>query len=365
MKRVLVISSLSAGGAERVISVIANYWAAKGRKVVLLTFDDGSSQPFFPLDERVVHRPLALLGDSSGPISALAQNLKRIGCLRRAIRQECPATVVSFIDSVNVITLLATRGLAIPVIVSERIDTEGRRIKRIWKFLRRWVYPWATRVVLLTERSLARFPPAVRKRCCVIPNPVLQPSAGGLPEIELPSGRLVVAMGRLDPQKGFDLLLGAFGMVARRFPDWSLVLMGEGGSRPALEELRERLGLAGRVFLPGSVRAPQAVLCRADLFVLSSRFEGFPNALGEAMAAGLPVIAADCPTGPREIVRDGVDGILVAVDDCGALATAMERLMADETERRRLGARATEVAERFGLERIMGLWEALIAEPGI
>lgn len=360
MKLVLVISSLSAGGAERVMSILANYWAEKGWEIVLLTFDDGSVPPFFPLDPRVCHRPLALLQDSATPMAAITNNLSRLVALRRAIRRENPAAVISFLDTVNILTLLATLGLSIPVIVSERIHTERHRIKPIWRFLRRWVYPRAARVVLLTERALDCFPAAVRARCRVIPNPVLPVPGGGVQEIEPPSGKLVVAMGRLDRQKGFDLLLEAFARLVPRFPDWSLVILGEGELRPALEDLRARLGLAGKVFLPGSVREPRTILRRSDLFVLSSRFEGFPNALCEAMAAGLPVVAADCPTGPREIIRNGIDGILVPPENSALLAEAMERLMADEAERRRLGACASDIVNRFSRARIMGQWEELL-----
>jgi GalNAc-alpha-(1->4)-GalNAc-alpha-(1->3)-diNAcBac-PP-undecaprenol alpha-1,4-N-acetyl-D-galactosaminyltransferase len=362
MKLVLVISSLSAGGAERVMSILANYWADKGWDIVLLSLDDDSVPPFFPLDRRVRHRPLGLLKNSAHPLAGLFNNLRRLTVLRKVIHGERPEAVISFLDTTNVLTLLACRGLPIPVVAAEHIDPAQYPIKPIWAFLRRILYPRAERVVVLTERALAYFPPALQPRCRVFPNPVQCVFDEHPPEFELPAGRRIIAMGRLVEQKGFDILLKAFAGLYPAFPDWSLIILGEGPLRAELETLRGRLGLSGRVHLPGQVKHPESLLIRSDLFVLSSRFEGFPMALCEAMAAGLAVVAADCPTGPREIIRDGVDGMLVPSEDSAALAGAMQRLMADVGERKCLGARAQEIVERFGIEQVAGLWEDLLAE---
>lgn len=360
MKLVLVIPALTAGGAERVMSIMANYWAEHGWDIAIMTLDDGAVPPFFALHERVRQHPLGGLRDSGNLFSALLNNAQRIWALRRAIAVERPDAVISFLDSTNVLTLLATRGLGIPVIVAEHIDPRHHRIKPAWHLLRQRVYPWAERVVVLTERVLDFFPPMLRPKLVVVPNPVVLTPPGEASEFQLPQGRWIVAMGRLAEQKGFDILLDAFAMLYEHHPEWRVVILGEGPLRGALEARRDRLGLTGRVLFPGRVNVPEAVLTQAELFVLPSRFEGFPMALCEAMALGLPVVAADCPTGPQEIMRDGVDGVLVPPENPALLAAAMARLMDDPGTRQRLAARAPEVAERFALEKVMALWETLL-----
>jgi glycosyltransferase involved in cell wall biosynthesis len=360
MRLTLVISSLYSGGAERVMSVMANYWAAKGWNVTLLTLDDGLEPPFYDLDSKIRFIPLGIAGDSPNLIVGLWNNLKRVYVLRRAIYNSQPKVVLSFLDKTNVLTLLAARMLGVPVVVSERIDPEMYSIGNAWNKLRRWTYPIAERVVVQTERARAYFPRKVQTDIKIIPNPIVSLPQEKTSSNKLPTKSSIIAIGRFDRQKGFDLLLQAFARLKDQHPKWNLTILGEGPLRAELESLRHELGLTDRVHLPGLVQNPYELLNQANLFVLSSRFEGFPNSLCEAMASGLPVIATDCPSGPREIIRDGVDGLLIPPEDVEALAKAMDRLMSDEPERKRLASRAVEITERFGLEKVMGMWEELV-----
>lgn len=360
MKLALVIYSLSAGGGERVMSLMANYWAMKGWAIALLTLDDGSVPPFYYLDPRIKHISLGILGNSPNLLSAIWNNLKRIWILRSAIIEIKPDAAISFLSATNVLTLLATRNLKIPVIVDEQIHPGMYPIGRFWELLRRWTYPHADRVVAVTARALSYFSPQIQSRGYVIPNPALSVNVAEISSDKLLVKPSAIAMGRLHPQKGFDLLLQAFAQLKDCYPEWNLTILGEGELRPQLESLRDRLQLCDRVHFPGAVKNPHDFLKQADIFVMSSRFEGFPNALCEAMACGLPVISTDCPSGPKEIIRPEIDGLLVPSEDVNALVAAMDRLMSNPAERKRLAARAPEVTEQFSLEKIMNNWEELL-----
>jgi len=235
--------------------------------------------------------------------------------------------------------------------------------------LRRITYPWAAAVVLQTPEVELWAESFLRKdRVHVIPNPVVttpirpnEPAANASPagvEIEHTT-RHVVAIGRMDTNKAFDLLIRAFAQCHAGRPNWQLTILGDGEERRRLEGLKAELGIASHVHLPGTVSDPTPTLRAADVFVLASRYEGFPNALLEAMAAGLPVIAT-ASRGSSRIVRDDVDGLLVPIDDVPALAAAIAALMDDEPRRRRLGRRAMEVTQRFNVEQIMSAWESVI-----
>jgi glycosyltransferase involved in cell wall biosynthesis len=192
------------------------------------------------------------------------------------------------------------------------------------------------------------------------------PLRSTLPHVPVPrcaeqasDSKLLLAVGRLTPEKGFDRLIEAFAQLAPCFPDWRLCVLGEGPGRQALVQLTERLGMSQRISMPGTVGNVGDWYEAADLYVLTSLFEGFPNSLLEAMAYGLPTVSVDCDTGPRDIVRHGVDGILVPQDNPAALVNALQRLMDDKRLRDAYAAKAVEVRQRFSILRILRQWQRL------
>jgi glycosyltransferase involved in cell wall biosynthesis len=165
--------------------------------------------------------------------------------------------------------------------------------------------------------------------------------------------------------KGYDLLIQSFAKLAASRPDWSLVIAGDGPQRPVLAEAIRVSGVSDRISLTGWATGIAHWYARASIFVVSSVFEGGPNVLIEAMAHGVPAVSFDCDMGPRTIIRDGIDGILVPPQDEAALAAALARLMDDEDLRTRMAARATDARERFSEAKMLAAWDALFAEIGV
>jgi glycosyltransferase involved in cell wall biosynthesis len=227
------------------------------------------------------------------------------------------------------------------------------------------MYAEASFMVGPTEDIAGFFASDLGHRARVIHNPVLEPAIRRTPSeavTDVTARRVLVAMGRLAEEKGFTLLLRAFAMVAGKHPSWSLHIWGEGPQRPALESLAGRLGLVDRVRLPGFTMQPFDALTHADAFALSSLYEGFPNALCEAMACGLPVVSFNCSSGIPAIIRNGVDGVIVPALDVPAMAAALDRVMSSEEYRRQLATRAVEVVERFSVDKAMARWEQLAVD---
>jgi len=354
------------GGAERVAALLANAWAARGDMVRLLVTFSGRGECAFPLSQGV---DLAFLADLANQADRDGLGyLRRFRALRRLIKEDRPDIIVSFLTHVNVAAILASLGLRCPVIVCERVHPPMVKLDWPWGWLRRVAYPRADRVVMLSPDSVSWLTENVPgAKGAVIPNPVEPPQATSdpavAPESVIPKGRrLLLAAGRLEPQKGFDLLLAAFARLAANHPTWSLAIVGQGTERARLEEAVRSLGLHGRVFMPGQVGNIEEWYRRADLFTMSSRFEGFPNTLAEAMACGCAAVSYDCDTGPREILRHEVDGLLVSpVGDVGTFAGALARLMEDDNLRMEMAARAAEVRDRYSIASVMKMWDELFA----
>jgi glycosyltransferase involved in cell wall biosynthesis len=362
MRLTLVIWGLRSGGAERVLCRLANCWVERSHEVTLLTLYPGES--FYQLDKRVRHVALGVDSASYNLLEALRANAVKLLALRKAIAVSGPDVVVSFLDTTNILTLFATLAMRAPVIVSERIDPfHNNELPRMWRLLRRVSYPLAAKVVVQTQAVLARMKPMLGKIVTTIPNPVVDPGARHRShDASSVERQWVIGMGRLTEQKGFDLLLEAFAQIADKHVDWSLRILGDGPAFASLEQQIRNLGLEGRALLLGRISDPFPLLAESSLFVMSSRFEGFPNALCEAMACGLPVISFDCPSGPSEIIRNGVDGILLPKEDISALAETMDSLMSDRDKRKSLAAHSPEIIQRFGLERVLDEWEQLFSE---
>jgi len=342
------------------MTLLARGFAQQGHEVYLVTLGP-TGNDFFTVDPPVRRIGLDLLGDSESIFQALRANLKRIRTLRRLVQTIRPHTVISFMTSMNVLALTACVGLPVQIVVSERVDPASHRATHTWLVLRALAYRRAYAIVVQTEVAARWFRQRVRggARISVIPNPVAAADGRVACPPALPQTPYLLGAGRLVYQKGFDLLIEAFALIAAHHEHLRLAIAGDGPELQSLRELAARLHVTQRISFLGPIRELGAVMRNAEVFVLSSRYEGFPNVLLEALASGVPVVATDCPSGPREILGDGSLGLLVPCGQASALAEAVMRIVGDVELRRRLST--PRVARSYELTSVITAWEALLA----
>lgn len=348
---VFVLSGLTAGGAEKTINLIARHRLEAGDRISVLAFTGHPNDSFFPYPEAIAVRTRQAEKGTTGVFA-------RLVWLRRTLADLRPDLVISFLTKINVLSLLASVGKPWPVVISERNNPVAQPAHPLWAWLTRLTTPRAQAIVMQTDAAKACLPRSVLRHAHVIGNPCT------LSQQRTPSPTSAdrfVAVGRLTDQKGFQTLIDAFAIVHHRHPRARLTIYGEGPDRAALQARIAHLELDSVVHLPGVSATPGGWIDEADTFVLSSRYEGFPNVLAEAMAAGLAVISTDCDWGPSELVTHGATGLLVAPDDAAELGAAMIRMLDDPALRNRLASAAKASAQsRFTLARVLAQWDRVI-----
>lgn len=353
MRLCFLIASLEAGGAERVLTGLANFLAERGDDIHIITFRPRGTIPFYTLSPKITLHQLGYM-KRGFRLTLPFRVIHKSFLLRRIIKKLKPNIIVSFIDFMNVVALLTLKGLPYPLIISERVDPRGYSIGKVAHFLRRITYPWAQALVVQTK-DIAQYFSSTSPCIHVIPNPIPSFPSEFSPNLE---SHRIINVGRLDPQKGQDLLITAFSKIHQRFPQWTLTIWGEGKERPCLEKLVKDLNLTTKVFLPGLSKEISQELKKSSIFAFPSRFEGFPNALAEAMALGLPCVASRC-SGVTDLIEDGDNGFLIPLNDADALSKVLEKLMEDISLRHLLGSKAQKVKEDYALEKIYSFWDQL------
>jgi GalNAc-alpha-(1->4)-GalNAc-alpha-(1->3)-diNAcBac-PP-undecaprenol alpha-1,4-N-acetyl-D-galactosaminyltransferase len=345
MKRTLamVIPTLRAGGAERVMSLLANEWVSLGHDVHLVVLKE--AEVFYVLDSRVAVHRLNFVSDGSRINKVWGEWLTLIK-LYRTLRQIRPDFVLSFLVTSNILTLIVGVFLKIEVFVSER-SSPNRKIPFYTDLFRRFTYPFAKGIIVQTKAACEKFSGSVmNNNIGIIPNPV-----GEIVRTEdCVKENTILSVGRLIDLKGHDYLLRAFAQM--NLQDWKLVILGEGPNRQVLENLAVSLGVDDRVEMPGQVSNVASWYDRSSIFVLTSLSEGFPNALLEAMAFGMPCISFDCVSGPSDLIEHQVNGLLVPVRDVAGLSYWLQVLATDAALRNNLASAGMTKTRRYALKTV-------------
>lgn len=354
-KIVFVLAGLQAGGAEKVVNLIARHLAGQGHEVSVIAFQGSRESSYFEYPDGIRILTNAE-GEHSSP-GGWRRVLGRVRFLRVTLKQVQPDLIISFLTKVNVMTLAACLSLPFPIIIAERNNPLRQEASRVWQFAIGLLGRRAARLIMQTQASVASLPSHLQDNAVVIPNPAPARTAH---QRASAFNNCFVAVGRLEKQKGFDLLLTAFAEVAKSMPNAKLTIFGEGPDLQDLENLAVTLNCREKVTFAGVTAQPGQWTASGDIFVLSSRYEGFPNVLLEAMSCGMPSIAFDCPWGPAEIITSGIDGLLVPEADTKALAAAMHTLLADANLRTRLSQNTAAAIARFQTDAVLRQWDSQI-----
>lgn len=349
-----MIGQLSSGGAERVLCSLANHMAKKN-EVEIITFAHPASKPFYPLDKTISIRQLGIYKERPKLLKRLWGILVRLIRLRFCLRSSV-GPVVSFMTETNIAVLCMSLGCNRSVVIAERTNPFHHKLPLFVHWLRLITYRWAKKLVVQTPSTACFFPGFLQNKISTIPNPVQKPSTQYSVAVHV---KRIVTIGRMDRYKDHTTLIKAFAQVVQTYPALTLHIYGEGPERKNLEAFIKHLHLGKKVFLPGVIKDVEKHLAEADLFIFPSQYEGFPNALCEAMAVGVPTIASAC-SGNVDVVRDQVDGLLFPVGDQERLEQLMVRLIENRGKRKKLSSKAKEVSDRFSAERVFDRWEKVI-----
>lgn len=344
MKILFVTANLGPGGAERVISLLANQLVRRGHEVEVAFLK--KRLIFYPLDDQVKTVVLEELCGSSSL-------WKKMQGLRRYVRNNNPDVVVPFRISVYTTTIVCLLGSNARIVASERIDPHVA--DGLWTLMRKLVLPFVGHLVVQTQYIKSYYPSFIRKKTTVIANPVSE-KITICKDNKVDKSMRIISVARLFPQKNQEMMIRAFAKVAPLFPDWQLVIYGEGPKRENLQMTIDSLQMTDRVLLPGRTERVAEELKRSDIFCMSSDYEGMSNSMIEAICSGLPVVTTRV-SGTEELIEDGKNGFVVERGDETAMATRLSQLMSDENMRSAMRKQNISKAHYFGIDYVTEKWE--------
>ncbi len=353
LKITFILPSLGQGGAERVASNLLNSLTNRGCETSVILVS--RRMVSYHLDERV--RVKCLDCDSDNALPFLKRFRIRLNKIKAAVKELSPDVVISFMSETNIDVCFALFNSKIPIIVSERNDPAIDPASRIKQWLRKIAYLKPKGFVFQTPDAQNYFSKRIRNKSKIILNPL----SDSLPDPIGEKEKRIVAVGRLNKQKNFPLLLNAFEVFSKEHSEYVLEIYGEGVLKEELVQIIKEKDLQEKVFLKGFCKDVHQKIASAGMFLMTSDFEGMPNALIEAMALGLTCISTDCPCGgPRMLIQNKTNGLLVPIKDTSALIDAMDYIAANPSEAKKMGQNAVKVREITNVEKIVDAWVEMI-----
>lgn len=354
-----------AGGVERMIISVMNEMVLRGHDVALFSWDRDDAVAFYPINPKIKWFKLAS-GDPSRK-AGMAERLRRVSKVRRLVADFHPDVVTCFQGGPFRAMLGYTLGLGIPLVAAERTaptlydHANNKRLKSIEHL----AFQFAAKITVQFDRYREYYPPRLQDLIVETPNPVPEADLHARPDAPGADGRYtLLSVGRLSYQKNYEVLLQAFEMIASRFPLWDLKIVGEGEDRAALQELAQRSSCEpDRIQMPGKTDKVAEAYAAGNLFCLPSRWEGFPNALAEALAHGLPAVGFENCAGVPDLIDRNETGILASGNgSIDALADALASLMGEHELRRNMGQKASVSMGRYRPNLCFDRWETALRE---
>lgn len=356
MKLAFYIGSLNRGGAERVISNLANFFCERGYEVVMVTKLKEKNEYILHPD---IPRIIADITPEEETTSRVRNFVRRVKKLRNIWKKEKPDLIISFIKKNNFMAIVSCAFLKPRVVISVRSAPEREYGTWLERALAFFLFQIADGVILQTRQAFSFFPKTIQRKAVLLPNSLtgdfLETPYTGIRKKE------IVSVGRIDENKNQIMLVKAFEKISERYPEWKCLIYGDGEGTIKLQEYIQGKKLDSCVKLMGKTDNVKASIEQSSIFVLTSRVEGMPNALIEAMALGLAVVSTDCPCGgPADLIMQGENGILVEVDDTEALADALIQMIENEVVREQMGKSAAEIRERLHPNTVNQEWETYV-----
>ncbi len=345
MRVLFVISSLTSGGAERVLTRLANYWISKGWSVTILAILSHDK------DFYILNKQIEVISLDIRYKNFIFNNLWYLYGIRNTIKKGDFNVVISFLSIINILTLISSIGLKIPVIISERNNFYALRSK-FWRILRRLIYPLADNLVVLSKYDYNKYTFVNKKK--IIFNPL-----SNLIDVKLEDKeKIILAVGSLTKQKGYNRFFKALSLIDLK--DWKVLIIGEGPKENELNSILNELNLSDKVKLIGRRKDINEFYKKASIFVLSSFWEGFPNVLSEAMGMGVACVSFDCITGPSNIIEDEFNGFLVEQNNIDMLSKKISLLIDNIELREKFFYNGLKIRDRLNIEKIVCDWEDII-----